>query len=235
MTIAGRYNGPPTTGNGGYSCGIIAKHIDGAAKARLNVPPPLKKPLALEKADDGTLSLMDGNELVGFAVPSTLELEVPAPPSLEQARAAQAFYMSADDQIFATCFVCGLGREHDDGLCLQTGTVTQNNYQMLASSWLPPQDLLDDKGNVIPEIVWSALDCPGFFAACGEQLKHAVLGELHGHILADVPGKEPLVVYSWPMGVDGRKLYAGVAIANQEGQVLAKAKTTWIVLKDSAA
>ena len=41
VSIPSRFNGPPLSGNGGYSCGVLAAFIDGPAQVRLHVPPPL--------------------------------------------------------------------------------------------------------------------------------------------------------------------------------------------------
>ena len=43
VIIPSRFNGPPDSGNGGYSCGVLAAFIDGPARVRLHVPPPLDK------------------------------------------------------------------------------------------------------------------------------------------------------------------------------------------------
>ena len=39
---------------------------------------------------------------------------------------------------------------------------------------------------------------------------------------------EPLVVIGWPQGIDGRKLYSATALVTTDGDVIAKAHTTWI-------
>ena len=46
------------------------------------------------------------------------------------------------------------------------------------------------------------------------------------------PGDE-LVVAGWPLGVDGRKLYAGTALFTPDGELLALARQTWIAPKSS--
>ena len=61
--------------------------------------------------------------------------------------------------------------------------------------------------------------------------RREVLGELTGEIRAAVPGDRPLVVYSWPLGREGRKAWGATAIANQEGEVLAVSHSLWITLK----
>jgi hypothetical protein len=40
---------------------------------------------------------------------------------------------------------------------------------------------------------------------------------------------ERCVVASWPLGEEGRKLYAGTALFAADGELLALARQTWIV------
>ena len=41
FTIARRFRGPSQSGNGGYVCGRLARHVAGPALVRLRAPPPL--------------------------------------------------------------------------------------------------------------------------------------------------------------------------------------------------
>lgn len=226
VSIPSRFNGPPDSGNGGYSCGVLAGYIDGPARVRLHVPPPLDTPLVVKPGEGGLVQMYDGETLVGTALPAPLELDVPVAPSPEQAADASTRYACYEHHVFPSCFVCGPGRPGHDGLALFAGPV--NDWSLLASPWNPSPDLLDESGSVLPEIVWSALDCPGYFACMGEDIRPALLGELHAGLLKPVPGGEPLLVYAWPLGRDGRKLFAGTAVANAVGEVLAVARSTWI-------
>ncbi len=229
LTIPARFNGPPNSGNGGYSCGALAGYIDGPARVRLHVPPPLDRELAVVSTEDGKLELRDGDILVGSASSCELDMEIPEPPTLEQATKASEGFLCFHEHVFDTCFVCGPGRPAHDGLELFPGPV--DDWQLLACSWQPREDLLDDEGYIRPEILWSALDCPGYFAAMGENIRHAVLGELDANIISRVKGTQPLVVFAWPIEEDGRKLYAGTAIARTDGSLVAYSKSTWILLK----
>lgn len=229
VTISSRFNGPPDSGNGGYSCGVLAAHIDGPARVRLHVPPPLDRALEVRPGADGGVEMLDGQTLVGTAAPSPFDLEVPAAPTVEQAKEAMKRYPCYQGHVFPTCFVCGPGRPAHDGLEIFPGPV--EDWGLLASSWRPDRGLLDEEGEVRPEIVWSALDCPGYFACMGKQPRPAVLGELQLKILETVPGNEPLVVFAWPLGQEGRKLFAGTALATANGKVLACARSIWILLK----
>ena len=40
---------------------------------------------------------------------------------------------------------------------------------------------------------------------------------------------ERCVVVGWPLGEEGRKLYAGTALYGEDGRPLARARATWIV------
>lgn len=232
ISIPSRYNGPPESGNGGYSCGVLAILLEGAARVRLLSPPPLDTAMAVSCHEDGHLEMHNGDTLVAAAYPAELDLDVPPAPTLEQAREASKAYLCYENHAYPRCYVCGPERSAEDGLCLFPGPV--NDWDLLACPWTPSADTLDDDGNVRPEIIWSALDCPGYFAAAGQDLPLTLLGELTGEIRAKVPGDRPLVVYSWPLGREGRKSWGATAIANQEGELLALSQSLWITLKVAA-
>lgn len=228
VVIPARFNGPPASGNGGYSCGLLAGFIDGPARIRLHYPPPLDTPLQVCSVPEG-LSMSQGDTLIASARPVDITLEIPPPPTLPQAISAARGFACHHNHTFPSCFVCGPKRPGHDGLELSPGPVAGSD--VYACSWQPATDLLDASGNVRPEIVWAALDCPGYFAVIGEPIRPAMLGELEAQIFAPVPGEQTLVVYAWPISVKGRKLNAGTAIATAEGRVLAIAHSTWILLQ----
>ena len=232
ILIASRFNGPPDSGNGGYSCGLLAAFIDGPARVRLHRPPPLDRPLAVRRPEDGSVALFDGEDRVASAVKAELMLDVPPAPTPDEARDAATRYACYQGHVFPTCFVCGPGRPDHDGLAIYAGPTADAACH--ASPWHPAADLLDEAGNVRPEIVWSALDCPGYFASMGTDIRPAVLGELHADAGQAVPGDRPLVVYAWLLGSEGRKLYAGSAVADAEGRILARARATWILLREGS-
>lgn len=227
--IPPRFNGPPDSGNGGYSCGLLAAFMDGPCRVRLHVPPPLDERLSVVEAGDGRMEMYAGETLVGSATRGVEPLEIPPPPSQAEAADAQTRFAGYSDHPLATCFVCGPNRQAGDGLELFAGPV--RDWGLLACTWTPTPDLLGESGAVRPEVVWAALDCPGYFAAVGADLRMALLGELYADLRAPVPGDQTLVVYAWPISVDGRKLFSGAAIASGAGEVLACSRSTWIVLK----
>jgi hypothetical protein len=229
IVIAGRFNGPADSGNGGYSCGLLADRLDGPARVRLFIPPPLDTPLSVAPNDKGGFDLRLDAKLVASAWPGAPSLDVPGLPGVERAAEARQGFPAYERHLCPSCYVCGIRRPGDDGLNLHPGPV--GDGRLVACDWRPQDELLDEAGHVRPEFVWAALDCPGYFGAAGEGLPMALLGELCAELRRPVPGNETLVVAAWPTGRDGRKLYAGSAIARGNGEVLAVAESTWIILR----
>ena len=221
-----RFCGPPDSGNGGYVCGLLAQHVGGVAEVRLLRPPPLEKTLAVEAGNDGAMLLRDGEATVAQARPASLDLAVPAPPSLAQAAEAVKGYVCAEDHFFPTCFVCGPQRGLRDGLRIFPGPVEGRG--VVASPWTPDDTLTDRFGQVRPEFVWASLDCPGAFAVIGSCVSPVVLGSLTAEILKmPGPGQE-CIALGWEIERQGRKRFAGTALFTREGGLLARAKAVWI-------
>ena len=46
LTIPARFNGPPASANGGYTCGLVAGLVGAEdVSVSLRLPPPISKPL----------------------------------------------------------------------------------------------------------------------------------------------------------------------------------------------
>jgi hypothetical protein len=52
VTVPSRFNGPPTSGQGGYACALLAAHLEGPAAVSLRRPIPLDEPLEIRAAQD---------------------------------------------------------------------------------------------------------------------------------------------------------------------------------------
>lgn len=232
ITIAQRFCGPPKSGNGGYTCGLMAAHLPGIVKARLKAPPPLNTPLRLETIDTQA-RLYEGSTLIGEAQCSSLDLEPPDIPQFNEAQKASQSYVGFVSHAFPGCFVCGPDRLPGDGLRIFPGQVGATS--ILAAPWVPDSSLLDSAGQVKPEFLWSALDCTGAFAVLPEPGPTViVLGELCAYTPSTVRAGEQCVVISWSLGADGRKRLAGSAIAGPDGRLIAIARAVWIEVSAKA-
>lgn len=226
IVIDSRFRGPPRSANGGYSCGMLARHLTGAVSVRLSAPPPLDTELRLESSPDEA-ALFNGAALLGTARRSHLSLEPPVAPSYGEAVEASRGYVGFTDHFFPTCFVCGPKREPGDGLRIFAGPVA--GRELVASPWIPDPSLATGASSTPREFVWSALDCSGAFAVLPDSREVAiVLGELTARIDGAVLMGARYIVAGWPLGTEGRKRYAGSVVYSERGEPLAVARATWI-------
>ena len=224
--ISDRFCGPPSSGNGGYVCGRIAKDLAGTVSVRLKAPPPLNTPLRREWTSDGA-RLLQGTTLIGEAKLSELALEAPNPPSVGEATQAARSYPGFTNHVFPRCFVCGPARSAGDGLRIFPGLL--ENRTVHAAPWVPAPSLGDEAGKVAPEFIWSALDCPSGFAVLPAPDGMAiVLGELCATLLGDLHVGQPAIVSAWPIAREGRRRTAGSAIHDSAGELVAIARAVWI-------
>ena len=122
IIIDKRYCGPPNSGNGGYVCGRLARHIPGGAEVTLRAPPPLDKPLDVVATDDGLWELRDGATVVATGRPARVELARLETASFDEARAAELLTpIKPHEHPLPTCFVCGPARAKGDGLRIFAG------------------------------------------------------------------------------------------------------------------
>jgi hypothetical protein len=211
IVIDERFNGPPGSANGGYTCGVLAAQVGEPAEVTLRAPPPLGKSLRF----DGE-RMWDGDTLVAEARRAELELEPPEPVTFEAAERASHRYPGLAEHAYPTCFVCG--PERADGLRLFTGPVDDDG--LFAAPWRPSE--------VSRELVWASLDCPGAIGVGWDGRGDWLLGRMHGRV-DDLPKLgERCVVVSWRLGSEGRKGFAGTALYGEHGRLLGLARQTWI-------
>ena len=55
-----------------------------------------------------------------------------------------------------------------------------------------------------------------------------LLGEMHAHVDRRVHVGESCTVIGWKIGAEDRKHYAGTAIFDGDGELCARARTTWL-------
>jgi hypothetical protein len=228
LAIPARFNGPPDSGHGGYSAGLAASLVDGPAEVALRAPPPLETPLAVERREDGSAALLDGDLVVLEARPATVEVEVPEPVSVEDAAAAEAGSPFLEDSHpFPTCFACGPKRDEGDGLRLFAGRVAGRD--VFATAWTPAAEFAADGVAVDPLFVWTALDCPSSAPAMSGAT--IVLASLAVELRAPVTVGQPHVIGSWQIERDGRKHFTGIALWDTAGKVCAAGRALWIELR----
>jgi hypothetical protein len=213
MRILARFNGPPGSGNGGWTAGAFAA----AAGARvggppvevtLRVPPPLDTELTV--AGD---EVRHGDTLVA----SLAWPDAPPPMTGPVDPAGAGIYPGFAAHPFPTCYVCGPDRP--DGLRIFPGRLPDGRT---AASWTVP----DDVGFAT---VWAALDCPGGWTVLDADHPH-LLGRITATV-AELP--EPgavCVVAGEATARSGRKAMVTTTLYGPDGAPIAAAGATWIAM-----
>jgi hypothetical protein len=192
----------------------------------LRRPVPLDTALSVERAAGGSVRVLDDGELIAEARPAAeFSLEVPAPPSSDEARRATLRYTGSEEGPFSRCFVCGRARE--DAFGVFAGEV--DGRDLLASPWTPPPWAASADGHVRAEFIWAALDCPASFAAyIGRQLPLTFLARLTANVAAPVRAGEEHVVMAWPIAVNARRRHSASAVVAPDGAIVASARALMI-------
>lgn len=222
MIIDRTFNGPPGTGNGGYTSGLVASELEVAdgevAEVTLRLPPPLDTPLRVTHTATGIDVYGDREQLVAQARPVRLD-EPPAPgvPS-DEAVTAAARYPGFHDHPFPTCYVCGPQRP--DGLRIFPGPLPDGRGT--AAPWTVPE-------GASAVTVWAALDCPGGWAIIGPGRPY-VLGRMAARVLAVPPAGAACVAVGAVTASAGRKAEVRSAIYGPGGEPVGYARSTWIAI-----
>ncbi len=224
IIIDQRFNGPPTSGNGGYVSGLIGQHIDGAAEVSLKLPPPLGTPLNISKID-GDVVLHSGETVYGIGKEASLDVTV---PNIEHDSVFDDHPENVKFTPFDTCFVCGDARKIGDGLCIHARPV-RGHQGHVGADWELHNSLADARSCVDPVYIWSALDCPGY-AACayGEP---ALLARMTTKIIRTLKCSGKAFVLGWNAGGSGRKRFCGTAVYDQNCNLVAFSNALWVVVK----
>jgi hypothetical protein len=232
LTIPAWFNGPPTSGNGGYTCGRVAQLLDAeVAEVSLRSPPPLDTPLAVEREDD-RVTVTDGDKLVAEGKPADLLLDVPDAVPADEVVAAQEAGRErwSAGHPFPTCLVCGPGRA--DGLRIFPAKLRERE-DLFGAPWTPDESLGNGDGLVRPELVWAALDCPTSAGVGNWNAGPAiVLATLTARLGCPVQVGEPHTILSWKLGQEGRKRWGAAALYDSAGTFTCASRALWIELRE---
>ncbi|MFI5494672.1 PaaI family thioesterase [Actinoplanes sp. NPDC051859] len=214
MQIPARYNGPPGSGNGGWSAGTFAEaagaSVDGRAYVvTLRVPPPLATELTLT---GGKVLDPAGTLVAEVAADADAGAGVPVADPAEAGP-----YPGLSAHPFPGCYVCG--PEHPTGLRIFPGPLPDGR---MAATWDVPAEV------TVP-LMWAALDCPGGWSAL-QSGRTFVLGRIAVAVDALPAPGDRCVVVGTAVSAEGRKAVVDSTVYGQDGTRHARARATWIAL-----
>ncbi|MGC4809884.1 hypothetical protein ACLQ29_05060 [Micromonospora sp. DT228] len=213
MRIESRYNGPPGSGNGGWSAGVFAAEAGGTGTVEVTLrrPPPLDTELSFT---DGEVRDPAGDLVAEVRPAGVVDVVVP-PVDLDTAVAAAARYPGLVEHPFPGCYVCGPRRT--DGLRIFPGRLPDGRT---AAPFRVPE-------RVGAATIWAALDCPGGWTVLAPGRPY-LLGRIAAVVTA-LPGPgDDCVVTGALLGVDGRKALVHTSLYGPDGTLLGAARATWI-------
>lgn len=227
--VASRFCGPPGSGNGGYTVGMIGKRLQNDVEVTLKRPIPVNETMQVVADPAGVAALLHADTEIASARVVEIDLDIPDAISFSEAAAARAHYPGFKDHPFPNCYVCGTNRCCGDGMCLFTGVIGEG---LVASSWVPTAEFVGDEGIVEPEFICAALDCPGAWALIARYGIEGpfVLGRMTYRLEQPIYAGERYIVQGWALGREGRKSFCGTAVYDAGGSVCAAAAATWIQL-----
>ncbi|MDF2969116.1 MAG: hypothetical protein K0Q93_2894 [Nocardioidaceae bacterium] len=217
------HRGPTSSGNGGWTAGVLAAYLpgDGPVTVTLRRPPPLARPLEVRAVDERAL-LLDDSEVVAEAATAEAVPEPVSPVAVAEAQAAEADYAGLAAHPFPECFVCGTERAEGDGLRLRPGPVEPGRT---ACTWVP------HPAHVEPPHLWAALDCPGGWTN-DLQGRPMVLGRITAVARRQPRPGERLVVVGALLDATARKSVTATTVYDtvgpRIGSEIGSAVHTWI-------
>ncbi|MEU1204977.1 hypothetical protein [Nocardia sp. NPDC005825] len=229
LSIPAHIHGYPEVAFGGYLAGLLAAH-SGADTVRVDFrrAVPVSTPILLSHPDDGraALSATDDTLLVE-AAPTTLTLDPRPTPPWAAAKSAVEIGLSGKRAV-TDCYGCGLACAPGMGLRLFPSELP--GERMMAAAWTPDAGLGDETGELPPEVVWSALDCPGGRAAFAfsKMGLGAFTAALSATQLQPMYAGADYISHAWVVARDGRKHTVGVALSTADGDLCALSEALWI-------
>jgi acyl-coenzyme A thioesterase PaaI-like protein len=228
LIVARRFNGPASSGNGGYTAGALAEaaQIPGPVAVNLRRPPPLDELLDVVPTDDG-VELRHGGELVAMAVPSSpAEWTDTEPVAADVAAGLERTFAGFRSHPFPRCFSCGPERAPGDGLRIFPGRLDDGR---VAATWTPDPSVARADGVVQVPVTWAALDCVGGWSSDLDD-RPVVLGSITARVVEAPRVGTPYTLVGTLRDVEGRKTWTASSMFDPDGRLVARAEHLWIVV-----
>jgi len=228
-----RFQGPFSMIHGGYVSGAMATHLNSdTVEVTMRNPTPAGRPLVADISTPDRVFLYDKDMLLIEARPAELDLDMPTPITIDEAR--QASLRHVTEWPLPNCFGCGTARSEDDGLHLRAGPVEGRN--MVAVDWLPRAATVGAGEDCeVPEpIAWAAMECTVIQAMEHSGLMQpeelVILGRMTAKVQVRPRVGRPYFIMGWPVGREGRKITVAGTMHDETGGSLVMSQLVFISL-----
>ncbi|MBB5917185.1 hypothetical protein BJY24_006097 [Nocardia transvalensis] len=228
LTVPEHVHGYPEVAFGGYIAGLLARRV-GAPAVRVDFRSlvPVGTGVGLGATGSGWALTGAGDMVLAEATPSVVAIAPPRMPTWAEAKQASETAL-AERAEAVDCYGCGDACAPGRGLRQFPGRLPDR--ELVAAAWTPDQALAEAGDELPPEVVWSALDCPGGIA--GIQLAGMRFGAFTAALTATqlhpVHAGREYITYAWPVAAEGRKYTFGIALSSSDGELCALAEALWI-------
>ena len=226
IVLERRFNGPPATANGGYACGVVARHVDGPATVSLRRPVPLGTPLELERHDDGHVTLHDGPDADrrGRARRCRWTSSRRTGRSVEEARAAVARRPAACPRRSAPAGSAPRPvRTASASRSARWRRIPHSPVRYSAAGRAAARRRARPRS---PGLRWTARATR---RRCGATPRPSLLASMRAELLEPDPAGEPLIVVGWSARRRGPQApTAPPRSSRRDGRMLARAEALWI-------
>ena len=235
IVVERRFEGPPGSGQGGWSSALFAQHLPYIPTIALRAPIPFERPLRVEAAEDGHRLVDDqqpgpdgGPLTIMTARPWTPDVPDTDPVTIATARAARsAFATFVVPHPVPDCFSCGT---RSDTMGVHACPLDDGR---LATDWTVPDWAVDDSSS--SAALWAALDCTAaFYVGFVPEVRRVVTAQYAVDVLRPAVAGETLALVAGPGDHpgdwDGRKRGACSIAFDAEGLVVARARSFWVSL-----
>lgn len=229
IRISSRFEGPPGSGQGGFTAARVVEAIEAPATVAFRSPIPLDQDLSLTQLADDHWTLSDWAGTIVLDITAWEPVWATIQPiSIEDAIAARRrFEYSPDNHPAHHCFSCGAQPE---SMHVHAGPLGDGRY---ATDWTIPTWAADENGLVDPAVAWAAVDCTAaWFVGGSGGKKPAFTVQLAVEVLEPlIAGETYAVVGSegdYPFEWDGRKRGACSAAFAADGTLVARSRSFWV-------
>ena len=235
IVVGRRFEGPPGSGQGGWSSALFAERLPYTPTIALRAPIPFERPLRIEVVVDGH-RLVDDEQAGSDGGPLTIMTARPWTPDVPDTDPVEIATARAARAAFATfvvphpvpdCFSCGT---RADTMGVHACPIGDGR---LATDWTVPEWAADVSSTTAA--LWAALDCTAaFYVGFVPEVRRVVTAQYAVEVLRPVVAGETLALVAGPGdhpgGWDGRKRGACSIAFDADGAVVARARSFWVSL-----